>query len=122
MMTETRPRVLVVDDEALIRMNTSDMLDEIGFSSLEAGSADDAFALLGEHPEIGIMIADLQMPGTSGEELVRRARKLHPELKIIVATGHAPEPFAGRAEFAGVSFLAKPFAIAELRSALKAAR
>ena len=121
-MTDTRPRVLVVDDEALIRMSTSDMLEEIGFSSLEAGNADDAFALLGGHPDIGIMIADLQLPGTSGEELVCRARELHPELKIIVATGHAPEPFARRAEFAGVSFLAKPFDIAELRSALETAR
>lgn len=113
-------KVLVVDDEALIRMSTSDMLEELGWASLEASNADEAFAALERDPGIALMVADLQLPGTSGEELVRRARELHAELKVIVATGHAHGRFASRPEFAGVTFLGKPFDLEALRRAVEA--
>jgi DNA-binding NtrC family response regulator len=121
-MNSTTPnkKVLVVDDEALIRMSMSDMFEELGWASLEAGNADEAFALLERDPGIALMVADLQLPGMSGEELVRRTRKLHPELKVIVATGHAPERYASRPEFAGVAFLGKPFDLEALRRAVEA--
>ena len=114
-------KVLVVDDEALIRMSTSDMLEELGWTSVEAANADEAFVLLERDPEIALMVADLQLPGMSGEELVSCARKLHPELKVIVATGHAAELYASSSEFAGVTFLGKPFDLEALRRAVEAA-
>lgn len=120
-MSKAKRKVLVVDDEALIRMNTSDMLDELGFVVLEASNADEAFTLLARHPDIGLMITDLELPGMGGEELVRTTLALHPQVRVIVATGHAIDRFAGDAAFAGVAFLAKPFDAADLRRALETA-
>ena len=114
-------KVLVVDDEALIRMTTSDMLEDLGWVSFEASSAEQAFAVLESDPGIALMVADLQLPGTSGEELVRRARELHAGLKVIVATGHSAERYASRPAFKGVTFLGKPFDLEALRRAVEAA-
>lgn len=114
-------KALVVEDEALIRMTTSDMLWELGFESLEAANASDALAVLLHHPDIGVLITDLELPGMSGGDLVRRARELHPNLKIIVASGHASEQIAARPELEGVALLDKPFDSAGLRRAVEAA-
>ena len=117
-MTDAKPRVLVVDDDALIRMNTCDMLDELEFASIEAGTGEEALTILGAHPVV-VMIADLELPGMSGEKLVQRVRALHPELRIIVATGHSADRFADSSAFAGITFLAKPFDLPELRRAIE---
>jgi CheY-like chemotaxis protein len=56
--------VLVVDDEPLIRMNAAAMLEDAGFGVLEAADADDALAVLDNHPEIGVLFTDINMPGS----------------------------------------------------------
>lgn len=121
MATKEKRIALVVDDEPLIRMNICDMLAELGFDAVEAGNAEDGLALLAQNPTIGLLVADLGLPGIGGEELVRRARDLRPQLRIIVASGHSAEKYAGNAGLAGVSFLGKPFDATALRRAVEAA-
>jgi CheY-like chemotaxis protein len=120
---ETRGKklALVVDDEALIRMNICDMLADLGFEAVDAGNAEDGLELLERNPGIVLLVADIGLPGIGGEELVRRARDLRPQLRIVVATGHFADKYAGNAVFAGVSFLGKPFNVAALRAAVGSA-
>jgi CheY-like chemotaxis protein len=113
-----KAKALVVDDEALIRMSVCDMLQEIGFEAAEAGNGRDGLAVLAQDPAIGLLVADMGLPGMSGEELVRQARALRPQLRVVIATGRSASESAG---FSGVSFLGKPFDLAGLRHAIEAA-
>lgn len=111
-------KALVVEDEALIRMNTCFMLEEMGVQAVEAGSAEDALEVLARDSGIGVLIADLGLPGMGGVELVREARTLKPSLRIVVASGRSSREQAENPDFDGVFRLSKPFDSAELRRAL----
>jgi CheY-like chemotaxis protein len=108
-------KVLVVEDVALIRMTTLDMLEELGIAGTEAGDGPQALSLLESDGDIDVMLTDLGLPGMSGQELVAEVRKLRPDLKIVVATGYSNE---SRPSFDGVSVLIKPFDLGQLRNAL----
>jgi len=109
---QARRKVLVVEDMALIRMSTVDMLEQLGFEALEAGDGTTALAMLKEDTGIAILLADLGLPGLSGRELVDQARKLRPDLKVIIASGQQVP------EITGVVSLVKPYDMTQLRGAL----
>jgi CheY-like chemotaxis protein len=107
-------RVLVVEDEALIRMLICDLLAEIGFECREAADADRAFAALdgvdGWRPDI--LVTDYNLgPGPNGAEVAAEAVRRLPGLPVIYATGN-PECLSDVRPQARV--LAKPFAAADL--------
>jgi len=109
-----RLRVLVVEDDMLIRMSTVDMLEELQHDVLEAGSGAEALAIL-DRKDVNILLTDLGLPGMSGEELGSRVREAWPHIAIVFATGmnHAPDlPGA-----ATVALLTKPFGVDEIREA-----
>lgn len=108
-------KALVVEDEALIRLNLCDMLEEIGIEAAQAANGKDGLALLEEDGGIGVLIADLGLHGMSGEELVRRARALRPQLKIIVATGRSAAANSQLTAEIGARYLGKPFDFDDLR-------
>src|ERR1700761_7159707 len=56
--------ILLIEDEALIRLGTAAMLEDAGYCVLEAGDADEALSLLASHSEIDVVVTDVQMPGT----------------------------------------------------------
>jgi signal transduction histidine kinase/CheY-like chemotaxis protein len=114
-----RRKVLVVEDVALIRMTTVDMVQEIGFDTAEAGDGAEALGVLQNDPDIDILLTDLGLPGMNGRQLMDEALRLRPELKIVVASGYSEE--AGAGGYAdGVVTLMKPFDISALRRALDA--
>jgi CheY-like chemotaxis protein len=81
--------VLVVEDEALIRMDVVDQLEDEGFIVFEAGTADQAIALLAAKPEIRILFTDIDMPGSmDGLRLAAAVRDRWPPVRIIVTSGH----------------------------------
>jgi CheY-like chemotaxis protein len=84
--------ILVVDDDALITLNTADQLSELGHSPLEAFSATEALNILKRQPEIAALITDYSMPGMNGVELAAAARAIRPDLPILLATGYAELP------------------------------
>jgi CheY-like chemotaxis protein len=111
-------RVLVVEDVALIRMTTVDMLEQIGFAACEAGDATEALALLQRDDEIDILLTDLGLPGMNGRQLVEEALRLKPSLKVIIASGYsAPKEEGGTP--AGVLYLTKPYDLQRLRQVLE---
>lgn|SRR5690348_1506827 len=108
-------KVLVVEDVALIRITTGEMVEQLGFEAAEAGDAHEALAVLGQDPAITILLTDLGLPGMSGGELVAQALKLKPGLKVIIASGYAnPGDLP-----AGVVNLLKPFDLQQLRQVLE---
>jgi signal transduction histidine kinase/DNA-binding response OmpR family regulator len=113
-------KVLVVEDVALIRMTTVDMVEQIGFSTAEAADGAEALALLQKDKEIAILLTDLGLPGMNGRQLVQEALRLKPDLKVIIASGYSTHD-EGADKLAGkVGYLTKPFDMQQLRRVLEA--
>jgi CheY-like chemotaxis protein len=108
-------KVLVVEDVALIRLTTVEMIEEIGFAAAGAADAQEALAILKEDSEISILLTDIGLPGMSGRQLVEEALRLKPGLKVIVASGYREEGFA-----ANIGVLRKPFDLQQLQRVLQA--
>jgi PAS domain S-box-containing protein len=99
-------RVLVVDDDTLVRMGTVDMLEDLGHSVIEAGSAAEALTILQSGAGVDVVITDQAMPGMRGTELAIRLREKYPALPIVLATGYAELP---NGESLELPRLSKPF-------------
>jgi CheY-like chemotaxis protein len=112
-------RILVVEDVALIRMTTVDMLTELGHDTVEAGDGAEALAHLQADTAIDLLLTDLGLPGMNGRQLMDEALRLRPMLKVIIASGYSTEERAGGMP-ADVGFLTKPFDLAALRAAIDA--
>jgi signal transduction histidine kinase/DNA-binding response OmpR family regulator len=115
---QRRGKVLVVEDVALIRMTTVDMVEQIGFAAAEAGDASEALALLQQDNEIEILLTDLGLPGMNGRQLVEEALRLKPDLKVIIASGYSTDEEQGSKLPAHVAYLTKPFDMQQLRRVL----
>ncbi len=82
-------RVLVVDDEDLVRAAAADMLAELGFEVLEASSAEAALERLASGPRIDVLITDHLMSGMSGAALAYEVRRRWPAIRTVVISGYA---------------------------------
>ena len=80
-------RVLVVDDEAAVRMTLAAQLEASGFAALTAADGADALALLDKGEAVDALIADLSMPGMNGLAVMRAARQRRPGLAMLLLTG-----------------------------------
>jgi two-component system, response regulator PdtaR len=109
--------ILVVENEALVRLEVGDRLAGLGFIVLAASNADEAIALLDVHPEIEVLFTDVTMPGSmDGVRLAHHVRGRWPPVKIIVASGRLDA--ALRELPSGSFFLRKPYAPEALADAL----
>jgi CheY-like chemotaxis protein len=108
-------RILLVEDEMLIRLSTAEMLAEMGHTVIEAGDADEALQLLyGQGADL--LLTDVGLPRISGAELARETRKRFPTIPVIFASGYTSVADGGAIENAVV--LTKPFDERQLVSAL----
>ena len=83
-----RAVVLVVEDEMLLRMRAVDMVEDAGYTSLEAVDADAAFAILESRSDIALLFTDIQMPGSvDGLKLAHAVHQRWPPIKIILVSG-----------------------------------
>ena len=107
-MPEERIAVLVVEDEALLRMSIAAELMDEGFEVLEASNADEAIRVIQQNPRIHALFTDIDMPGSmDGLRLAAFVRDRWPPIKIIVTSGHRALD-GGRLPIDGV-FLPKPY-------------
>ncbi len=86
-----RVRVLLVDDEALVREITTEGLEAAGYAVLSVGSAAEAVEFLDSGQAVELLITDLSMPGMDGIALIREAQKRRPGLRAILLTGFATD-------------------------------
>jgi CheY-like chemotaxis protein len=105
-----RLRILAVDDDPIVLLNTSTVLADIGHQVIQAHSGPAALAQLAQHP-VDLLLTDYAMPGMTGAELVAQARQAQPEIKAIIVSGYAELPEGAPLE---VPRLAKPFGDADL--------
>ncbi|WP_206455612.1 ATP-binding protein [Aurantimonas marina] len=87
-----RSTILFVDDDFLIAMSTVDMLEDLGHEVIEANSGAAALEILRGPDPIDLMITDYSMPKMNGGQLTEEARRLRPDLPILLATGYAELP------------------------------
>jgi CheY-like chemotaxis protein len=104
-------RILVVDDDPIVLSGTVAMLEDLGHEVCEAASAEEALEILGDAPEVDLVITDHAMPGMTGTELAKHIRQNWAELPIVIATGYADLP--GDSEL-GLPRLSKPYRQLEL--------
>lgn len=104
-------KVLVVEDEVLIRMLAVDMLLDIEREADEAGSAAEALSMLNAPAaSYAVVLLDLGLPDKHGDDLVREIRRTHPDLPLVVASGEDQVEVKKRLEgFAPIGFLGKPY-------------
>ncbi len=108
-----KPTVLIVDDEVLIRMIGSDILEDGGYRVLEAANAAEALQCLQSGTEVVVLFTDVNMPGTpDGLGLARLVSDRWPQVKILVASG-AVKPGRDDLPEKGM-FLSKPYRAEDL--------
>ncbi len=110
------PLILVVDDEDHIRQLAGRGLKRSGYRVLTANSGRQAMAQFAEHgDEIDLLITDLAMPEMSGEELIVKLRRTHPDLPVLLMSGYSRSAVSdGLVGLSTISFLQKPFLLSEL--------
>jgi DNA-binding response OmpR family regulator len=120
------PRVLAVDDESLIRMSLKIALAREGYEVDTASSGGEAMGLL-DRFRYDLVLLDLRLPDVSGIEVLRYARRLDPEVKVLLVTASTHGPAAAEATREGaVGVVSKPFTLkaiaAETRRVIGASR
>ncbi len=113
--------VLVVEDDATVRLLVTEVLGELGYRFLEASDARTAIPLLASAQTIDLLVTDVGLPIMNGRQLAEIARQHRPDLKILFVTGYA-ENAALRGDFLapGMEMLTKPFALDALGAKIRA--
>nr|WP_316184518.1 MULTISPECIES: response regulator [unclassified Bradyrhizobium] len=92
------PRVLVVEDEMMLRMRAVDIVEDAGFSPVQAVDADEALSILESRSDISLLFTDIQMPGSmDGLKLAHAVHDRWPAIKIILVSGQVEPSDADRA-------------------------
>ena len=116
--THQPPMALVVDDEPLVLLDTSDMVENAGYQVIQARNADEALSVLERHPDVSLLVTDIQMPGSmDGIALARHVGDRWPHIGILGLSG-AVAPMPGVLS-AGVRFMSKPVDTAKAHITLR---
>ena len=112
-------RILLVDDDELIRESVTSVLEVLGHESRSASGGPEALQLLADGLPVDLVILDMNMPGMSGAQALPQILALRPGLTVLMATGYSDEDIAplrvGRPE---VHSIQKPFSMRELKKKL----
>lgn len=115
-MSTSSSTILVVEDDAIVRMLIVDVLEELEFSVLEAADAEKALAVVrNTGQKIHLMMTDVGLPDMDGKQLAAKVRELRPALPILFASGYAENIDVPD----GMQVIAKPFSIDQLRDKVK---
>lgn len=115
--------VLLVEDDALVRLTLADFLEAASLEFLEAGSAEEALAILNNPAQlVDVLVTDLDLgPGENGLTLAIKARRQRPQLRVVYETG-SPELLADHALSSWERVFYKPFDPAVLAETVVALR
>ncbi len=112
--------VLVVDDEPSLRKLVDRILRQGGFETLLAANASDALRLFDQHaPDIGLVLLDWHLPGTSGKEALAALLARRADLRVVLMTGGREATTDEHATHDAASILLKPFTAVELMLAVR---
>lgn len=112
------PNVLIVEDEMMLRMRAVDIVEDAGFKSVQAVSADQALSILESRADISLLFTDIQMPGSmDGLKLAHAVHDRWPEIKIILVSGQMKPTLAERP--ANSRFFGKPLSNTQMVSEIQ---
>lgn len=115
----TGERILLVEDEFLVRLTLVEALTEEGFQVVEAATGDEAAALFESEPLIRLLMTDIQLPGSlDGRALAKRVRAIRPDLPVIFMTGR-PQAMDPVIPSQHELFVAKPYLPSEICAAAR---
>ena len=115
-MSAAPSTILVVEDDAIVRMLIVDVLEELEYQVLEAADAEEALKIVQDTDQtIDLMMTDVGLPDMDGKQLATRVRGLRPALPILFASGYAENIDVP----AGMQVIGKPFSIDQLRDKVK---
>ncbi|MBY2942402.1 response regulator [Rhizobium leguminosarum] len=109
-------KLLLVEDDAFIRMDTAELLQDLGYDVIEADSGERGVEIL-RHTIVDIIVADVGLPGMSGQAFAAKAREAFPSVGLVFATGNSSLPDANH--LPGSVLLSKPFSSIALDQAVK---
>ena len=111
--TSGHPTILVAEDNALLRLDASEILEQHGYTVVEAANAEEAIHLMEKRKDIRLLFTDIQMPpGCDGLELAREVHKRWPKVLLVITSGQVRPT---RAEIADDGrFIRKPYLAKEL--------
>jgi DNA-binding NtrC family response regulator len=108
--------VLLVDDEAIIRLVSAERLEDAGFEVLEAATADDALKILNQRSNVEVVFTDVNMPGAmDGLALAELVHERWPDIKLVVTSGRALPRAIPRTG----CFLTKPYTGAQMTAVIR---
>lgn len=113
--------VLVIDDEAIVRMLIVDVLEEGGYAALEAADGPGGLGILQSDARIDLLVTDVGLPGgMNGRQVADAARQLRPGLKVLFVTGYAENAVVGDGRLeAGMEVITKPFSTTALAQKIR---
>jgi two-component system, response regulator PdtaR len=116
----TSTLILIVEDEALVRVCTAALLLDAGCAVIEAADAEEALRAFEAHDQVTTVFTDINMPGAfSGLSLAHKIFRLRPQVQLILTSGRASPPESEMP--AGGHFLPKPYDYDQLTSLIRAA-
>jgi len=113
------PKILVVEDDSLVRALAVDFLSELGLAAEEAGSAAEALNKIAD-PDINALVIDVGLPDQDGDAIAVGLRQSHPHLPIIIASGRGDGELMQKfSADARVRIVGKPYTLDSLEKALQ---
>jgi CheY-like chemotaxis protein len=111
--SEPTATVLVVDDEPIVLLNASELIEQAGWISLEASNSAEALKVLGDHPDVDLLFTDINKPGEMDRlELASHVHRLLPHVHLVITSG---KRYLADCELPdGGTFLPKPYGYDQL--------
>jgi PAS domain S-box-containing protein len=112
--------VLLVEDDASVRLLIAELLRDLGYACLEATDANEAIPILTSSQRLDLIITDVGLPGLNGRQLAELARQSRPDLKVLFVTGYARDAAkAGGFLDPGMEMVTKPFTLDALATRIR---
>lgn len=118
-MSAAKRKILIVDDAGPVVVLCVNVLQALGYAVKGANRGETAIELMRKEP-FDLMVLDYKMPGMTGFEVFQQARALHPEMAVVLVTGHGTPEIISEANRLGFNaILLKPFTSDELRGTVE---
>src|ERR1700712_395173 len=118
-MDKLKARILVAEDDEIVRSLVVACLEDAGFDVLDAPNGTEALHLIGEPDRIDLLVTDINMPEPNGIAVAISAQNVYPDMKVLFVSG-GPDELALSGLKASYRFLPKPFSVPSLLSAVDA--
>ena len=107
-------RILLVEDEDMVRAVGERALTRAGFTVVTAADGEEGLAAIANQDEFDLVVSDVVMPGMDGPKMVRAIRKLHPKMPILFMSGYAEEQLRAEIDISDMHFIPKPFSVQQI--------